>query len=877
MRFSIFTLTRSVAKFAHFVPDTPDLKQVQLVFNFNANATTVVSMGRRWKTEYDSAGRTVAEVNPLGERMEYSYDLDGRRIAQKDTLGRITQFLHDPDGNQIGVIEPALPAVAHDFLGEGWDGTHRSKAYSAKNEVIVERDVAGDPLAEVRYLRDTAGLLVGYVNERGFTRNYAYNLKAELVEIKDALGNTIAFNRNLDGDVVAKGYSGAGNVSYQYDQNRRLTRKVLQAPGSSETSLFAYDAANQLTSRQADLGVQGVHHHDHSYDAIGRQVRYHTNPGMELFYTWDLEGKRTSTTVPETGYAVHTEYDANHRPIRQVDNEGDVWLFEYDAANRRTAVIYPDGSGNFTAYDMAGQVVEEWAVTPLGAYLFHERHTYDLRGNIIRTEALDERRDYVYNARNWLTLMSVEIFATGEFYFQKLDYDPAGNLIRQELRAPAGNALPFTEIFPPAFDGTPALKENIVITYAYNPADQMVHEAGTLDNGRRYVAAYVWDGAGNMVGKTVSDYQGRLRVNTMTWSAENRLVAQITDAGHRYESPSLVEGDGKDQNTITPWRTNLTGTDNLTVYDSVARHVLWEGSAGAPRAKYVLGPERDEILAAYHRKGNELVKTYTYGNFRRDILAVESSDAGLTARRKYLPTGVAIAEAGVDAPGGPGNGKQPAHVQLANVPAVPLAYGFQGKPMQRNGMWEFNNRRVDGRAGRFGSVDPLVESLEMFSSHLGKINIAAIDLDGLYTLSWGCRAAGFGTILENAMDQYVKFAIRGTRSIPAGCVKSSSLRKCLSSRYDLMFIDCSKYIFTTGRKCGLAVPGLPKAIIDVSYSKSSSCAHGNQTGVYSLATTLLHEMVHTCGYVLEAVPQSCECACSNFLNNSCTKYPKDKC
>jgi YD repeat-containing protein len=192
-------------------------------------------------------------------------------------------------------------------------------------------------------------------------------------------------NFNIDGNLVAKGYSGAGNVSYQYDQNRRLTRKVLQAPGSTETSLFAYDAANQLTSRQADLGEHGVHHHDHSYDSIGRQVRYRTNPGMELFYTWDLEGKRTSTTVPETGYAVHTEYDVNHRPIRQVDNEGDVWLFEYDAANRRTAVIYPDGSGNFTAYDMAGQVVEEWAVTPLGAYLFHERHTFRAMASNRRT------------------------------------------------------------------------------------------------------------------------------------------------------------------------------------------------------------------------------------------------------------------------------------------------------------------------------------------------------------------------------------------------------------------------------------------------------------------------------------------------------------
>jgi hypothetical protein len=46
-----------------------------------------------------------------------------------------------------------------------------------------------------------------------------------------------------------------------------------------------------------------------------------------------------------------------------------------------------------------------------------------------------------------------------------LQYDPAGNLIRQELQAPGSNTLPFVEVFPSTFDGTPELAESIVITY----------------------------------------------------------------------------------------------------------------------------------------------------------------------------------------------------------------------------------------------------------------------------------------------------------------------------------------------------------------------------------------------------------------------------
>jgi YD repeat-containing protein len=130
---------------------------------------------------------------------------------------------------------------------------------------------------------------------------------------------------------------------------------------------------------------------------------------LPVFYTWDLEGNRTSISIEQTGYWVTTEYDANHRPVRMVDQQnGDVWYFNYDAANRRTSVVYPDGSAIFTVYDAAGQVVEQPAVAPTGEILFLEQNAYDPRGNIVETVTETERRTYEYNARDWLTRTSVE-------------------------------------------------------------------------------------------------------------------------------------------------------------------------------------------------------------------------------------------------------------------------------------------------------------------------------------------------------------------------------------------------------------------------------------------------------------------------------------
>jgi YD repeat-containing protein len=570
-------------------------------------------------------------------------------------------------------------------------------------------------------------------------------MKCELVRITDALGNTITFARNADGDLVQKQYAGAGTVSYAYDLNRRLTGKTLEASAVDEVSTYAYDAANQLRQRVAQMTSLSPNlnqnlTYTYDYDPAGREITYEQVGGLPVFYTWDLEGNRTSISIEQTGYWVTTEYDANHRPVRMTDQQnGDVWYFNYDAANRRTSVVYPDGSAIFTVYDAAGQVVEQRAVAATGEILFLEQNTYDQRGNIVETVTETERRTYEYNARDWLTLTSVENLLSGTFYFQELRYDPTGNLIHQELQAPGNNTLPFVEVFPSTFDGTPELTESIVITYEYDAANRLVFERGVLAKGRSYQVSYAWDGAGNMIRKTVTDYQGKTVVNTMTWTAENRLVRQTTSQGGVFDNPSFVEGDGKDQNTWAVARTGLNGAYLLYTYDHLMRHVLWEGAANSPSSKYILGPNRDELLAAYQKSGNALEKSFVYQNFRQDVLAANNLAKSDTFRRNYLPTGVAIAhDKGDVAPiRGPKNGKPLPPQAGANLPSGPLAFGWQGKARLMNASVEFNNRLV--QIGRPISKDPAIEITSEIAGfweyqnflYLDNNSLINVDLDGL--------------------------------------------------------------------------------------------------------------------------------------------------
>ncbi len=147
---------------------------------------TIDPLGGRWKKEYDTASRIVAEENPLGERTTHQYDADGRLIRTVDPLGRAKQFLYDADSNQVAQIEP--------------DGTVRAKAYNTKNDVIAEEAIAGDPATRIQYVRDVAGKIVQYIDERGNPRSYGYNVKGGQCKVALRVKAT-SFPKSLRGQV----------------------------------------------------------------------------------------------------------------------------------------------------------------------------------------------------------------------------------------------------------------------------------------------------------------------------------------------------------------------------------------------------------------------------------------------------------------------------------------------------------------------------------------------------------------------------------------------------------------------------------------------------------------------------------------------------
>lgn len=194
---------------------------------------------------------------------------------------------------------------------------------------------------------------------------------------------------------------------------------------------------------------------------------------------------------------------------------------------------------------------------------------------------------------------------------------------------------------------------------------------------------------------------------------------------------------------------------------------------------------------------------------------------------------------------------------------TPLAYGFQGKPMQRNGMWEFNNRML-GRV-IFMSIDPLEWSVTPFGFGDGN-RVSATDPEGLYTVSTSTCSRSQRSEIIVAMDNYVRPAIYDSFCI--GNVQPHYLRNCMRGRYgSSAYIGCSQIERTW---CGFTpTPG--NAFFWIRFHGECPYAYGaerygNRTygKAQRLASLLLHELTHTCG-ATECIAYACSFSCRTYV------------
>ena len=396
------------------------------------------------KLAYEPGTSNVTEItDPLGHTTELEYGEDGELLKLTDALENETTLEYNGDGQPISITNPeegeTTLAYEHGDLASITDPLGRTTSQFTDALGRVRAITApGDQRSQSSY--NDADELTAITSPLGATTQIGYDKDGDVISITDPRENeTTATYDAMDRlesetnpleDTAEVSYDKAGNVieavsrngevsEFDYDPLGRLARASFGVEGEAAESTiqYEYDDADRLIG--VDDSASGEYVLD--YDDLDRLIEV-SGPHGSVGYVYDDAGRRELMLAP--GMEASYEYDDANR-LTEIASGGQSVSLEYDDAYRLTSLLLPNGIGQLTGYDKAGQAT---SITYKDGeeVLGDLQYAYDANG---RTEAVwgsYARMDLpevlgagTYNAANQLT-------ERGE---EELSYDKDGNLI----------------------------------------------------------------------------------------------------------------------------------------------------------------------------------------------------------------------------------------------------------------------------------------------------------------------------------------------------------------------------------------------------------------------------------------------------------------
>ncbi|MFC9690939.1 LamG-like jellyroll fold domain-containing protein [Kribbella sp. NPDC056951] len=477
----------------------------------------------RSKTQYDTAGRKVAEVDAMGRVVAYSYNADDS-LQKRKLLG-----FHDPDGSTRDVVlEDNTYDAAGNRIKSITDNGKSTTTYTIDKVGRVSIEIT-DPAGLKRKTTSTRDL-AGNVTRQETTgewsnadiagptavteaTSFVFDAAGRRVSqtVENASGNLLTSWTYDQRGLATSSTSPRGNVSgavkadftttSSFDELGRLVKTVApkvkaESNGGSPadvqpTATVGYGAFGQATSSKDALGnvVKS------SFDKLGRQIEVaapsYTPPGG-------------SALTPKTAF----RYDAVGNLLEQIDERGNATRFTYDHLNQRVQIDAPGTTNDErviskSTYTPNGDV--ESTTDALGAVT---RLTYDDLDRVVTSTAVERKP----STANFVT---------------RLTYDDMDNVVKAQ--APSGASA------TSAYDTLGQLIQstdpnNVVTRFGYDYAGRQVRTSDAL--GRSSVAAY--DKAGQLItSKTLNASNAALGTTILAYDADGNLKSSTPASGNR--------------------------------------------------------------------------------------------------------------------------------------------------------------------------------------------------------------------------------------------------------------------------------------------------------------------------------------------------------
>lgn len=544
------------------------------------------------KTEYDSSGNKVKDVDANGNSVRFEYNsqnmLTRKSYWDKDSIEK--EHIKLSYSNGTGGDTVRILTVTDE---EGY----QTRLHYDAEERLIASEATPDKINyhTERYSYDYEGNKTSYTDARNNTEQYIYDDLNRLVKKIDQLGNeTIYVYNNMD-KLIRKEESGEKITEYVFDALGRVELEKTFKKGDSQYiyKRYTYDNTGNVINFKAGVVTGNT-----------------DNISTEVSYAYDsmnrIADEYRKLDESRKGH-IHYQYDSNGNilhyteAVNQEENSYIQYNYNYDYAGRQTRE-----EGFVQSADSVKQGC------------FETRYTYDYNGNPLTKEMLDNGKyhvtDFTYDHRNRVTKKEEPYKADGSKKVTCYTYDRKGN-VTGEIRINRGITCPRS--------------------YEYDGIGNLVRETDELGKTTRYV----YDENGNRLKKidpryyttaaeksdpsiidtapgVVTEYDALNRPVRSTAKNENASFAiSYREYDGRGNVIKLVDGEG--YNSSNP----AASTGEIYEYD-VLNHVT--GYISAETAKY-----NDE------NEGKKYTKKYTYDG-SGNVLTEEDAYGSIVQNKYYL-------------------------------------------------------------------------------------------------------------------------------------------------------------------------------------------------------------------------------------------------
>ncbi|MEA2203723.1 MAG: hypothetical protein QOE77_499 [Blastocatellia bacterium] len=514
---------------------------------------TTFADGTSASSVYDAAGQLLSQTDARGNVTRYFYDDAGRRMTIKNALGQETTFAYDANGNQLSVTDALGHATSYEYDADNRriktihaDRSFDSVSYDALGRTATKTDQAGKPTRfsydalgrltkvtdalnqETIYTYDELGRQLSQTDANNHITRFEYDQLGRRMKRMLPLGQFESYSYDLAGNLRTRTDFNGKVTSFAYDAMRRLSSKTPDVSFNQPAISFTYNANGQRAS-MVDASGTTVYSYDVRNRLIGRQT-----PFGALSYTYDDAGNvATTRSAHANGVSIDYGYDALNRLASVKDNQlitlnGGVTSYTYNGAGNLQSYLYPNQISTSYAYNSLNRLTNMTVGTAV-SHVAGYSYTLGPAGNRVGVTELNGRTvTYSYDD---LYRLRAETIANGPHNVNgtiSYSYDAVGNRLSRTSTV------------------TPVISQ----TASYDANDRLASESyddngnTTTANGNSYdydfenqlasftpgagpAGAFVYDGDGNRVGKTVAGVTTNYLVDTNNPTGYAQVIEEL--------------------------------------------------------------------------------------------------------------------------------------------------------------------------------------------------------------------------------------------------------------------------------------------------------------------------------------------------------------